>query len=229
VKTVGIIGGLGPETTAEFYLELVFKCQAAKGGVRPDILIESVPLPLDIEEEAIAHGRGEDRCVPFIVECAKNLQEAGADFIVMPCNSLHAFIPELRAAVDIPVLSIVEETAAFLKEGGIDKVGILATAISLNHQIYGKHLEAAHIEQITPDDYDQARIGKIIYNLVSGRHSNTERQQLISIVDKFEAKGIKHVLLACTDLQILVPSHPQLKIYDTMEIFANATAREMLK
>ena len=107
MKTVGIIGGLGPETTSEFYLELIFSCQKFNKVNRTPILIYIVPLPYDIEEDAIARSKGEERCVPFILDAAKSLERAGADFLVMPCNSLHTFIKEIRSAVKIPVFSIV--------------------------------------------------------------------------------------------------------------------------
>ena len=229
MKTVGIIGGLGPETTSEFYLELIFSCQKLNRVNRPPILIYSVPLPYDIEEDAIARGKGEERCVPFISEAAKKLEKAGADFLVMPCNSLHAFIEDIRSVVKNPVLSIVEETTKFLKKENISEVGIISTSITLNKKSYENSFMANGIKQITPDDFQQAKIGKMIHNLVSNRHDNKDREELIKVINDFETKGIDHVILACTDLQLLIPHHPRLKIYDTMKIFAEATVQEILK
>ena len=229
MKTVGIIGGLGPETTSEFYLELLFSCQKLNKVNRPPILIYSVPLPYDIEEDAIARGKGEERCVPFILDAAKKLEKAGADFLVMPCNSLHAFIENLRGAVKIPALSIVEETTKFLKKENISEVGVISTSITLNKKLYENSFIANGIEQVRPDDFQQAKIGKMIHNLVSNRHDNKDREELIKVINDFETKGIDHVILACTDLQLLIPYHPRLKIYDTMKIFAEATVQEIIK
>lgn len=229
MKTVGIIGGLGPETTSEFYLELIFSCQKINKIHRPKILISSVPLPYDIEEDAIAKGIGEERCVPFIVEAAKELENAGADFLVMPCNSLHAFIEDIRKSVKIPVLSIVEETTKFLKEKNVSEVGIISTAITLNKKLYETSFLANGIKQISPNDFQQAKIGKMIHNLVSNRHDNKDREELIGVINSFEVRGIKHVILACTDLQLLIPQHPQLQIYDTMKVFADATVKEIMR
>ncbi len=228
MKTVGIIGGLGPETTSEFYLELIFQSQKLDKTNRPPILIYSVPLPYSIEEEAIVSGR-EENCLPFLVDAAKKLEKAGADFIVMPCNSLHTFIEAIRKSVNIPVLSIVEETTKFLKEHEITKVGIIATSITINKKLYENSFTANNIGQIPPDDFQQAKIGKMIHNLVSNRHDNKDREDLIKLVNDFEKKGVEHVILACTDLQLLIPHHPRLKIYDTMKIFADATVQEMLR
>ncbi len=116
MKTVGIIGGLGPSTTAEFYLEVIFACQKENKTNRPPALIWNVPISYKIEREAIVESRGKERLVPFLIDAAKRLEKGGADFLVMPCNSLHTFIGEIRRSVKIPVLSIVEETAKFLKK-----------------------------------------------------------------------------------------------------------------
>ena len=124
MKTVGIIGGLGPETTSEFYLDIVFSCQKKSKTSRPGVIIASVPLPYKIEEDLITKNKGSERYIPFLVNEAKRLEKAGADFIVMPCNSLHVFIKEIRNAVDIPVLSIIEETVKFLKKNNLNNVGL---------------------------------------------------------------------------------------------------------
>ena len=164
----------------------------------------------------------------MLLDAAQKLEKAGADFLVMPCNSLHAFINEIRDSVKIPVLSIVEETVKFLKKERIEKVGIIATSITVTKKLYENPLIDNGISQIKPDDFQQAKIGKIIYNLVSNKQSNKDREDLLKIIDDFESRGVGHVVLACTDLQLLIPHHPKLKIYDTMEIFSDATARIIL-
>jgi len=227
MKTVGIIGGLGPKTTAEFYLELIFLCQKINKINRPSILISSIPLPYCIEEEAIVKGKGEERFIPFLLDSARNLEKVGADFIVMPCNSLHAFIEEIRSAVKIPVLSIIEETAKFLKKENISEVGILSTSITLDRKLYENFLMANGIKQVTPNNSQQARIGKMIYRIVTNKHGDKDRKELAGIIDDFKKRGIKHIIFACTDLQLLISSHSHLKIYDTMKIFAEATVREI--
>ncbi|TAL56934.1 MAG: aspartate racemase, partial [Nanoarchaeota archaeon] len=106
MKTVGIIGGLGPETTSEFYLEIIFGCFSKNREVRPPILIWNVPLLYQIERDLLMKSEGEERYIPYLQDAARKLEKAGADFLVMPCNSLHIFIDEIRNSVSIPVLSI---------------------------------------------------------------------------------------------------------------------------
>lgn len=229
MKTVGIIGGLGPETTAKFYLQLIFLCQKLKKTHRPEILICSVPIAYSIEKDVIAKGIGEERCLPLILNAAKKLEKAGADFLVMPCNSLHVYIREIRETVKIPVLSIIEETTHFLQEKNIYGAGIIATTLTLNKKLYVNFFKANGIKQMTPDDNRQTAIDKIVHRLVSNGHSQNDYAQLMEIISDFEAKGIEHVILACTDLQLLGLDHPRINIYDTTQIFAVATVREIVR
>lgn len=228
MKTAGIIGGLGPETTSEFYSEISFLCQEKNKKNRPPILIYSIPIPYSIEKNAIGRGKGEEHLIPLLFDAAKRLEKAGVDFLVMPCNSLHEFINEIRESVKIPVLSIIEETTNFLKERKITKVGIISTSITIDRKLYENSFTAHGLKQIKPDDFQQAKIGKIIQNLVSNRHNNRDRKELMDTIDDFETKGIHHIILACTDLQLLIPNHPRIQIFDTMKILADATVREIL-
>jgi aspartate racemase len=229
MKTVGIIGGLGPETTSEFYLDIVFSFYKKTKEIRPGIIITSVPLPYQIEEDLIMGNKGSERYIPFLVNEAKRLEKAGADFIVMPCNSLHIFIKKIRDTVNIPVLSIVEETVKFLKKNNLKKVGIVSTSATIQNKLYETAFEQNHITYITPDAFQQAKMGKFILNLVTGQQKNRDREDLIQIINDFEKKNVDCVALACTDLQLLIPKHLRLKIFDTMKIFVGATVEEMMK
>lgn len=229
MKTVGIIGGLGPETTAEFYLAINFGCYEKNKINRPPVLIWNVPLRYQVEKDLLTKATGGERYIPYLTNAAKRLEDGGADFIVMPCNSLHIFIDEIRKSVKIPVLSIVEETSSFLRKKGIKKVGILATSFLLKSKLYERSLRQKKIVQILPDDLNQAKIGRMISNLVMNRYDNRDRQRLLEIINKFADKDVKEVILACTDLQLLLPHHNKLHIYDTMKIFADATVDHILE
>ena len=147
----------------------------------------------------------------------------------MPCNSLHVFIKKIRNAVDIPVLSIVEETVKFLKKNNMNKVGIVSTSATIENKLYEDAFENNKIGYETPDGFQQAKMGKFILNLVTGMQNNKDREEIIKIINDFEKKKVDCVVLACTDLQLLIPKHPKLKIFDTMKIFAEATVEEILR
>jgi aspartate racemase len=229
MKKVGIIGGLGPETTSEFYLDIVFSLYKKTKKARPSIIISSVPLPYQIEEDLIMNNKGSERYIPFLTAEAKRLEKAGADFIVMPCNSLHVFIDKIRNAVKIPVLSIIEETVKFLKKNKFKKVGIISTSATIQNKLYENSFKKNSIKYVTPNDFQQAKMGKFILNLVTGKQKNRDREELIKIINDFEKKDVDCVALACTDLQLLIPKHPTLRIFDTMKILVDATVEKILK
>lgn len=229
MKSVGIIGGLGPETTAEFYLDVVFSCYKKDTTARPSIVIASVPLPYQIEEDLIMRNEGAERYVPFLIQGAQRLEKSGVDFIVMPCNSLHVFIEQIKASVQLPVLSIVEETVTFLKRSNFKKVGIVSTSATIRNKLYENAFAENGILFEAPNNLQQEKMGKFIHNLVMGQQNNKDREELIEIINDFEDKQVDCVALACTDLQLLIPKHPTLKIFDTMKILVDATVSRILE
>ena len=131
MKTVGIIGGLGPETTAKFQLEIINFCSKNNKNQRPPILSWNVPIPIKVEEDLILKNKSK-KFLPFLKNAAKILEKGGADFLVMPCNTLHIFIEDIRNAVNIPVLSIIDEAILTIRKRKIKKIGILATSKTIS-------------------------------------------------------------------------------------------------
>jgi len=228
MKTAGIIGGLGPETTSKFYLEVIFSCFEKDNINRPPMLIWNVPIPYQIEEKFITKAQGEERYLPYLIDAAQRLEKGGADFIVIPCNSVHIFIDQVRKSVKIPVLSIVEETLEYLKNHNILEVGILATSATLRKQLYEEVFSVNDIKVKKPADEDQNRMGEIINHLVHSRQDGKDKDELLKITNNLVNQGLKTVLLACTDLQLITPQIPNIEIIDTMEILAQAVVREIL-
>lgn len=228
MKSVGVIGGLGPETTSEFYLEVIFGCQKQNATRRPLVVISSVPLLFEIEKDLIASNTGKERYIPFLVNEAQRLEKSGVDFLVMPCNSLHVFIKEIRAAVKIPVLSIVEETISYLQQNNFSNVGLISTSATVKNNVYEDELRKNQITFETPSDLEKAKMDKIIQKLIEGRQLNADRAEIINTANNLAKSGVDCVALACTDLQLLLPSSTDVPIFDTMKILANATVREIL-
>lgn len=228
MKSVGIIGGLGPETTSEFYLKIIFQCQKENTVQRPLIVITSVPLLFEIERDLIEYNRGKERYIPFLVDEARRLEKSGVDFIVMPCNSLHVFIDDIRQAVNIPVLSIVEETVSYLIQNKISEVGLISTSATIANSVYEIKLTENNIKFKTPNDLQKAKMDKVIQRLIEGQHLNSDRELIMQIVDDLAKNGVDGVALACTDLQLLLPKSSDVHIFDTMDVLAKATAKKIL-
>lgn len=224
IKTLGIIGGLGPETTARFYMEVVFACSKISGR-RPQILISNVAVPLSVEKMIITEAKKADDILPFLLNAAKQLENGGASFIVIPCNTVHIFIEEIRESVNIPVLSIIEETANFLSKQKIKKVGVFSTAATIQNKLFDEKLTKSGIEMKIPNSSNQLSMGAIINRLVNNKQTKEDKDKFIRII---EDTKIKNVVLACTDLQILNPRIAGVKIFDTMDILAKSAIRELL-
>lgn len=228
MKTIGIIGGLGPETTSKFYLELLYKSFQLNDSQRPPILMWSIPMEYQIEKDFIL---GEDRSaeyIKYLVEAAQRLEAGGADFIVVPCNSVHIFINEVIQAVSIPVLSIVEETSKFLAKNNISTVGLLATQASINDGLYQNELKENNIDTVLPANEEQKKMGTLINKLVRNEYSEDQKQELIEIINGLANSNVDAVLLACTDLQLLTPKHDSVEIIDTMKILVDSTVEMSL-
>lgn len=220
---IGILGGVGPETTAIFYLHIIASCQKNNNALyRPDLLIQNLPLPYLAEEQALLHGKNIEEFLPYLINYAQELENAAATYIVMPCNTLHYYENKIRENINIPFISIVDVVANFLKSRNIKKVGIIATKITLEKKFYQNKLSSMGIETIIPNEFEQVKIAKIIYGLVTGKYANNERQVLIEIINRFaEEEKLPLTLLACTDLQSLIPQHSKMEIVDTMSLLAD--------
>jgi len=227
MKTVGIIGGLGPETTSVFYLKLISLLRERDKIRRPSILIFSIPIPLVAEKLFITRGKSRKVYLSLLIDAARRLEKAGACFLVIPYNSVHIFIKEIRDSVKIPVLSIVEETAKVLEKKRVKKAGIIATPVTLDNRLYEVALSSRGIAQYLPSKYSQDKIGVIIHNLVSGYIGEEEREGLMRVILDFKADKVKDIILACTDLQLVMPQNAGVKIHDTLEILALASAKIM--
>lgn len=228
MKTLGILGGVGPASTAEFYLKISYDCQKRNDMQRPPIVIASVPAPYEVERDMILHNK--NNYTPLLVAEAKRLQKADAHFLAMPCNTLHCDIETIRSAVSIPVMSIVDTTIAHVRAKGYKKLGILATAATVERNIYSDAFKRSNVEFLAPSAQEQAGLNELIINLVAGKYLDSDRKFLHGVIDKLKAQGVDCIALACTDLQLLKPEKDRsdIPIFDTMAVLAEAALEEIL-
>lgn len=227
MKVAGILGGLGPETTAEFYLEVLLRYSKFNLTSRPRVLIDSVDMDLATEEKFIKENKSHLEYKRTLTLAARRLEIAGADFIVIPCNSVHIFIEDIRSSVNIPVLSIVEETISELDQSNYSRVGLMATSTTINNSIYDDISSKKDVFYL--DENDQETMDGLIIKLVNKRHQKSDIREIKKLVNKFSKDNkLDCVLLACTDLQIVISEARKTEVLDTMVILANATVREIL-
>lgn len=230
VKTLGIIGGMGPDTTSEFYLKLVNCHSCLRELARPPILISSVPLEYALEKEVIVNSRRLEEYLPILIKAAQGLERGGADFLVMPCCSLHLFIEELRQAVSIPMLSIIDEVGAFFHQKDTKRVAVLGTKVTVSNQLFSQVFAKQGIQEVCPFATEQELLSMHIHRLVISGASSESALFLKELLYSLSDRGASHALLACTDLQLVIDSEMSvLPIVDSLELLLDATKRELFE
>lgn len=227
MKTVGILGGLGPDTTAMFYLEInrLFKPEIQ----RPQILMWNVSIPVAIEEDLLIKGIGVEKYLPFLIDGAKRLEKGGADFIVIPCNTVHVLIDEIRKSVGIPVVSIIESTIEVLLQNKHKKVGLLSTGVTSRERLFEKKLFKNRIQSISVNKSQQHVLNTMIHKIVNNKTEDKDAQVLTEIATELKTQGADCIVLACTDLQQIMQVIPGVQIIDTMRVLAEASVSRMLR
>ncbi len=221
-RKLGILGGMGPEATASLYMNIIHRCQRELGAKYnsdfPPIIINSCPVP----DGRMWKGFDEDEVERFLSVNMKILQRAGADFVAIPCNSAHAFLSVMRKAVNIPVLSIVEETAKEIKRRKLSKVLLLATQFTVSREIYDQPLTERGVELVKPVHAQQVLVDKIIVNTESGQRLRSDRATITRIIKDIRSKSdIDGVVAGCTEIPLLVQQKDvPIPVFDTIDILA---------
>lgn len=230
MKTLGILGGLGPQTTSKVYLSIIDLVRKSGEDKYPPILIYSLPFPFIVENEAIVQGINVEKMLQYLIDATKILEKAGADFGILPCNTLHKYINEIRDSVKFPFLSILEETVITLKLKKTKTVGILATESTIQSKIYENILKDNEINILYPSQTEQKIINNIIIELLNGEKNNLQTQNIEIICNSLYTQGADNILLACTDLQLAIEFvNSPIPIIDTTDILIKASVRELLK
>jgi len=221
-KTIGILGGMSPESTVAYY-EYITRTYTERYGDYgyPEILIHSVSFqpyvdwPNQDRWDLVANGLG---------EAAQRLEAAGADFILIATNTMHLVFDQIQARVDVPMLSLLDATGEAIQMSGIQTVGLLGTRFTMERSFYQDALARRGISALVPDAGDREFVNRVIYDeLVAGQILDASRQGFIEVVQKLEARGAEGVILGCTEIPLLVgESDVGLPLFDTTTIHAEA-------
>ena len=230
MKTLGMLGGLGPESTVEYYETIIRLYRERAGdGSYPQFIINSVNLKKGVDLITASDWAGVTR---FLAEEVQKLAGAGADFGLISANTPHVVFDEVQAAVTIPLISIVEATCAAVKKRGLHRLILLGTRFTMQGSFYPKVFAREGIELVVPNPGDHDYIhDKYMNELVVGKFLPETRIGLLAIVDRLAARsGIDGVILGGTELPLLLrdQSHNGIPLLDTMRIHAEAAVDEML-
>lgn len=225
-KIIGILGGMGPEATIDLFYKIIKFTPAEKDQDHLRIIIDNNPKIPD--RTAAILGKGEDP-LPALQETAQNLEKAGADFIVIPCNTAHYFLSSIQERVNIPVLNMIEETAKETKKRipQIKKVGLLASIGVYKSEIYHQYFKKFNIEVISPQEKDKEGIMKVIYTIKTGDLSKRVKKNILKITQKLIDKGAEAIIAGCTEIPlILKEGDVSVPLIDPTQILARIAVQK---
>lgn len=203
MKLIGIIGGLGPESTVDYYKNIIKAFRAEGSLAAPEIIIYSV----DLEEVLALVSRQEwDSLIYLLVAKIKALQRSGADFVVISANTPHIVFDEIQAKSPVPLLSIVTATLDKTTELGLKKVGLLGTKFTMQSNFFLPHFSARGVSIVVPSAADQDYIhDKLMTEIELGVITDETRKGLLAVIQRMiTGENIDGVILGCTELPLIL-------------------------
>ena len=218
MKTLGLLGGMSWESTSCYYQRLNRLTRERMGGQH------SAPLLIWSAEfasiAAMQHSGDWDGAADVLVDAARRLEVAGADALLICANTMHKLADQVSAAVTIPVLHVVDATAAAIRAAGVVRPLLIATRFTMEENFYRDRLRAGGVEAVVPDPVARERLHSMIFDeLVQGRFEPASRAEVVAIVSQAVAEGADGVILGCTEFALLVgPDDLPVPVFDTTEI-----------
>lgn len=229
MKTIGLIGGLSWESTTEYYKLINQAVQKARGGVSS---AKIVMHSFNFEEiKQLQHDGNWAELTAQMINAARNLKNAGADFILICSNTMHKLVGEINAAVNIPILHIADPTGETIRNAGLKKIGLLGTAFTMEQPFYREYLKQAYgLDVVIPCDDGRGVVHNTIYDeLVKGVVCDNSREKFKDVIAKLAEEGAEGVILGCTEIMMLIKDGDcKIPLYDTTEIHAMSAVQRAL-
>lgn len=216
-----MIGGMSWESTAIYYKLLNEEVKHRLGGLNSaNCILYSVNF---CQIEALQRQGDWDSAAVILADAARAVEAAGADFILICTNTMHLVFDQIQAAVDIPVIHIADTLGEQLQQHGLKKVGLLATAFTMEKSFYKNRLkDRFDIELITPNDNDRETVHSIIYQeLCLGKIHRSSKEKYLAVINRLHQQGSEAIALGCTEINLLLTAEDSLiPLFDTTEIHA---------
>jgi aspartate racemase len=228
-KTLGLIGGTGPESTIEYYRLLIAKYRELADGNSPRLIINSVNIKLLVEWMTAGElGKVTD----YLADEVGKLHKAGADFAALTANTPHIVFDELQQRSTVPLISIVEVTRDYVQKSGLQTVALFGTRFTMEATFYPEVFARTGIKLVIPNDEEQTYIHDIYMNeLLKDLFLPATRTKLLAIADTMKARdGIQAVILGGTELPLLLrdEQHNGMPLLDTTRIHVERLVAELL-
>lgn len=220
-NVVGILGGMGPYATVDFMRLVMDLTIAEKESDHLQMLVDSNPR---MPSRTRAFLFSETDPVPAMRCGVNSLVSAGADFIVVPCNSAHYFLPRVFEDFSVPYIDMVESTSNVLIQRGWSRIGVLAGEVTVGTRLYEKFLTPNGVDVVQVDSDKQKLVRRIIEDVKSNSISSTTESVMAQLVDVLQSEGAQSIVLSCTELQAVVRNMSiDIPIVDSTEVLARAT------
>ena len=223
MKIIGLIGGMSWESSIEYYRIINQGVRSALGGVH-SAKIAMVSLDFGEIEELQMKGDWEE-ATRILIRSAKEVESAGADFLLICTNTMHLMAEEVQAGIDIPLLHIADATARAVKAQGLNSIGLLGTRFTMEKDFYRGRLERTHhLKVVVPDQAGRDLVHNVIYDeLVQGLIKDPSRQSFLEVIEELVKNCAEGIVLGCTEIGLLVKKEDvPVPVFDTMEIHAQA-------
>jgi aspartate racemase len=224
-KTIGILGGMGPEATLKLFGKIIANTPAAKDQEHLRVVIDSNPKVPDRTAAILGGGASP---VPAMQAGIAALKRAGADFVVIPCVSAHYFLDELQRETGLPILSMFDVTAEHIRQyhPPIRRVGMLATTGTLQGGRFRDTLQRSGIETLAPLEADQERVMAAIYEIKGApgaRSRDAIGAEIRAIAGRLIQRGAQGVVAGCTEIPLVLnPGDLPAPVFDTLLLLARA-------
>ncbi len=230
MKTVGIIGGIGPESTIEYYrLVIASYREEIQDGSYPSIIINSIDLKKML---TLIEANKFTKVIEYLIDEMQRLARAGADFGLLAANTPHVVFDELRRQSPLPLLSIVEATYEAAKDLGLKKLGLFGTRFTMQGRFYPEAFSREGIQLVVPAEDEQDYIhDKYMNELIKGMVLPETREHLLTIVDRMkERDGIGGLILGGTELPLILRDDMSrgIPFLDTTQIHVKAIVAQLL-
>ena len=230
MNTIGLLGGMSWESTLSYYKAINEGVKKRLGGLHSaQIALYSVDFdPI----EKLQHEGNWDGTAEILTEAAQRVEAAGADFLLICTNTMHKVAPQIQSGINIPLIHIADATAETLVSRGIQKVGLLGTAFTMEQDFYkGRLTDKYGLDVIVPDANDRSFIHRVIYEeLCLGTVTAEAKDGYLLVIDRLAAEGAEAVILGCTEIGLLVKQEDtEVDLFDTTEIHAQAAVNACLR
>ena len=223
MKTIGLLGGMSWESTAEYYRIINERVKRQLGGLHSaKIALYSVDF---FEIEALQHQGNWEEAAAMMIAGAQRVAAAGSDCLLICTNTMHKMADSVAAAIDIPLLHIADATAARVKAEKVQRVGLLGTRFTMEQDFYCGRLRERHgLDVVVPDEDERAVVHEVIYDeLCKGLIRDESRAGFLRIVNRLAEQGCQGIILGCTEIGLLIGQKDcNVPVYDTTVIHAEA-------